>query len=635
MKKNDHAWPRRRFLATLAAGVAGAGCLPEVFATGKNVRVLDLKPEIFSLLRDWTDALISLQYVEPTKPELHGAFRCPACNHLHGRAGDAVYPLLAMAQRTGESKHFEAAKRAAAWMKNVDSSDGAWTNEVDPKSWKGTTVFAAIALGKSLQKYGSLLDLETREQWASRLRKAGGFIRKNLDFDYANINYPLTASYALALLGRMLDTPEWRIRARELARQGITYLTEPHGLIYGEGTPITKISPLGCRPVDLGYNVEESLPALLEYARLESDAVVETAVRRSFRAHLEFLLPDGGWDNSWGTRSFKWTYWGSRTSDGCLAALLELAKHDPVYWTAAQRQLQLFRACTHDGLLYGGPHLQGSSLPPCVHHTFAHAKALADALELDATLKTTPPQLPRAAAHGIKHHSEIATWLAASGGWRATVTGYDWFYHGKVRHPTGGALAMLWHEKTGPIFAGSLAKYELVEEFNQQPAPPGKDFPLTPRIEETIDAKTYSSLYDSTATVQATDAGGHLKFVVQNQTTDADGRKSGGQFEVEYLITPDECSITARRLIPGKAGSSAVLIFPVVSEWTEKLTRFNDATTIIKKPLASLRISANQSLRLAGDQERVFNLVPGFAAVPFMVVLDGTQTVQCRFSINS
>ena len=40
----------------------------------------------------------------------------------------------------------------------------------------------------------------------------------------------------------------------------------------------------------------------------------------SAKSHLAFLLPDGGLDNSMGSRSCKWTYWGSRTSDGCLAA---------------------------------------------------------------------------------------------------------------------------------------------------------------------------------------------------------------------------------------------------------------------------------------------------------------------------
>ena len=41
--------------------------------------------------------------------------------------------------------------------------------------------------------------------------------------------------------------------------------------------------------------------------------------------HLEFMLPDGAWDNSWGTRSFKWTYWGGRTSDGFMGGYYLMA----------------------------------------------------------------------------------------------------------------------------------------------------------------------------------------------------------------------------------------------------------------------------------------------------------------------
>ena len=46
----------------------------------------------------------------------------------------------------------------------------------------------------------------------------------------------------------------------------------------------------------------------------------------SMRTHMEFMLPDGGWDNSWGTRNYKWTWWGSRTSDGCQPAYPGLSR---------------------------------------------------------------------------------------------------------------------------------------------------------------------------------------------------------------------------------------------------------------------------------------------------------------------
>ena len=93
------------------------------------------------------------------------------------------------------------------------------------------------------------------------------------------------------------------------------------------------------------------------------------------------MLPDGGWDNSIGTRNFKWTYWGGRTSDGCQAALNHLGKDDVAFAESALRNLELYKACTHQGLLMGGPHYARHGEEPCIHHTFCHAKVLAEALD--------------------------------------------------------------------------------------------------------------------------------------------------------------------------------------------------------------------------------------------------------------
>lgn len=51
---------------------------------------------------------------------------------------------------------------------------------------------------------------------------------------------------------------------------------------------------------------------MVYYALMAKDTDLLTLVDRSMATHLEFMLPDGAWDNSWGTRSFKWTYWGGR-----------------------------------------------------------------------------------------------------------------------------------------------------------------------------------------------------------------------------------------------------------------------------------------------------------------------------------
>ena len=99
----------------------------------------------FELLKDWCDSLIAHQ-VAGMGPEFDGAFLCPACKYEHGRCHDAVYPLMYMAERTGERKYVDAAKAVFDWHdRNMMCDDGSAYN--DPNSeWNGITVFATIAL---------------------------------------------------------------------------------------------------------------------------------------------------------------------------------------------------------------------------------------------------------------------------------------------------------------------------------------------------------------------------------------------------------------------------------------------------------------------------------------------------------
>ena len=382
--------------------------------------------------------------------------------------------------------------------------------------------------------------------------------------------------------------------------------------------------------------MEESLPALLEYADLESDSVVRAAALRSLEAHLEFMLPDGGWDNSWGTRSYKWTYWGSRTSDGALAALLGASRKQPAFWTAAQRHLKLLRACTADGLLYGGPHLHLSGVPACVHHTFTHAKVLVDALRfLETNPGVTPAPLPREKAQGVTSFPELATWLAASGPWRATVTRYDWIYGEPHRtwHATGGALALLWHPRTGPLFVSSLAKYVPVEPNNMQ-APPPIDFPLTPRVEELVDGQRFSNLCDLSATAHPIEREGGSEFKVEAALCDDTGKPSGTRVELRYILTPEQAVISARRLTPPQGGRLTRLVLPLVSPPGEKLERPAKTVLVLHKPKCSVKVQTSHFLESPVDTApRVFNLVPGFAAVPISLALSGQEEASCRLAV--
>ena len=642
---------RRDFLMTTAAAViaGAAGSCRLSAATAPLAAGNPLDELLRGLLREWCDRMIRLQLIDASRPESHGAIECPACGFIHGRCGDAVLPFMAMAAHSGEARYLEAALRVAAWTKNVDVADGSWTNDLDPNSWKGTTVFTAIAFAEALEWHGGLLDQATRAAWRERLQKAGEFIFRNVNVDAAsqivsfagkptNVNYGVSGAYALALLGHLLDDGRFRVRASELAAASLGFFTPQNHLLAGEGYPIHPRSPKGCRPVDLGYNVEESLPNLVHYALLTGDKKALDVAVASFKSHLEFMLPDGGWDNSWGTRSFKWTYWGSRTSDGCQAALIRLANRDPVFLTAALRNAEQFRACTHEGLLHGGPHYASHQVKPCVHHTFAHAKVAAAGLHHLPGLKTFPalPPLPRAIASGVKHFPEIEVSLASIGPWRATFSGYDWIYKNELFQALGGAPGMLWHEKLGPVLCASLARYFPAEPANMQLAPDGEDFPLTVRVEHRdAGGAWFTNLHDTTAKVRHEATPEMLRFVVETRILSAAGKnpvQGPCRFEIIYTLTRGEFVISARPIDTMDAAWS--LVIPVIARSDETVTRSSPTLWNINKSAGQLIVKADSDLnRISTKRDRVFNLVPGFEALPLAIASAGGKAVECTLGV--
>jgi hypothetical protein len=577
-----------------------------------------LQPLAAGLLRDWCDGLLRMQIDDPSSPERHGAFRCPACATLHGRCGDAVYPLLHLAKATGQDRYRAAALKVVDWMKNVESPDGAWLNNPhDPTSWKGITVFGSIALAEALRRYGDLLEPAVRRRWLDRLRRAAQFIDANFSMEYANINYPVTASWGLTLLGEVLDDGKLRARGRQFAHDSLKFLTTPSHLLYGEGKPAGQRSPKGLLPVDLGYNVEESLPSLALYAVTTGDQEVLEAVTAALAGHLQFMLPDGGWDNSWGTRNFKWTYWGSRTSDGCQTAYALLADRHPAFLTAALRNTELLRACTHQGLLHGGPHYAAQGVPPCVHHTFCHAKALTTVL--DHPLPAAHPgPLPRQSARGSHKIPELDVLLVAQGPWRATISGYDWLYKHGVYSGMGGALSLLWHRERGPIFTASLATYLPVEPNNMQPLP-GKDVCLTPRVEARLQGQWWSNIFHPGATVDP-DGTAHTRLVDATQKDPPSGPLT---CDLHHRFSDSTVTIAAH--LRGTPPTPATLVLPLISAPGEKIRRVSDRRVEIGDGKSTMVIESTAPLRA---DERVFNLVPGFCAIPLSAEVG--QGVECR-----
>lgn len=557
----------------------------------------DAENALSALLRQWCDALVKHQICAPDDPTQDGGLLCPACGRIHGRCADAVAPLLCMAERTGDEAYLHTARRLFAWGENMLCADGSIRNDAG-SDWRGVTVFQAIALHDALARHGHLLRENERAAWMLRLRRMGDWLFENLAVGaHAYINYYAANACAMALLGRLFCETSYLSRAKELADYCFSHVSG-NGLLFGEGSPHDAQTKKGCFSIDAGgYNAEESLPCLTRYAETMRDTDALMRCRALWRAQLHWMLPDGAWDDSVGTRAFKWTYWGSRTSDGCQDALFALGKDEPVFAEAAWRNFLLLRACTHDGLLFGGPDLKQHGDAPCIHHTFCHAKAIAGALDAGLTGFERVP-LPADDPPALRFYPESDTFRIACGGWRADVTGYD-ADNRRAPHASGGAVSLLWNCRCGAVIACGMVDYALAEPFNQQrPLDENEQRSPCPRIETTAKGKRYGQHYDFGAILTAAEADSGVTVRANACLCDTEHRPlADGACTLLYTMTTQGLRIEGS--IP--AVRNARYILPILSP--------------------QVRVNVLQGA-LCGEPEPVFCLSPGFAGREFIVLPD-------------
>jgi len=604
---------------------------------GKGVKEFhspEYRKLVFDLLKDWCDGMIKTQIINPNATEEHGVFDCPACETIHARVIDSVYPFFYMAKVTGEKKYLDAGIAAFEWSKNVTRDDGAWTNDLNPKSWDGTTVFGAVALAETLKYHGDLLVKNTRESWYKRLELATEFVYNRFNvIGNANINYGATTIYALNLIGKLLNQPKYLKRSKELAAQIKEYFTRPNTLLFGEISEKNKkrLSDKGLFGVDLGYNLEESLNNLVLYALEEKDEELLQLVKKSLDSHLKFILPDGGIDNSFGNRMFKWTYWGSRTSDGMQQAFGFMADYNPALGKAAFKNTELLKACTHNGLLHGGPHYESHGIKPCVHHTFSHAKPLAYLLDhweylpkIDASAT-----LPRTVANGVTYFEELDVSLFGKGDWRGTISAYDGIYrpNNDVRQATGASLALLYHNKVGLLCSASTAIYKMLEAYNQQPQP-GEDIALTPRIETYKDNVWFTNLFDLKAIFSSKESNAKIEYLANTQLKNQAKELVSGtaaNFTINYICTEEKLEIIAKT--KEEINEATYFVLPIVSPTKEKVTQLSKNIITIEKPEGIVKIISNNALKIKDiPKSRIFNMVPGVEAVPIITKFENNNT---------
>lgn len=450
----------------------------------------------YKLLIELSDGLISVQD-KSDDPAFRGGIYCRACKNIHGRCPDAVFPFVEAYKLTGDKKYLEAAESAFDYGENLMCLDGGLYNDAQT-TWRYTTTFQVIAVIEAYEAGKDVLPGAFKAKMRDRIEKSSKWVYENIDEKTgANINYSTTTGLTLALAGRFLNNAEYTAKAKKLVYYAMEHISE-NGFLFGESKPHDKRSAHGLVGVDLGYNVEESVPAMVKYAYIAGDEELKNRLQKMLENQLDFMLPDGAWDNTFGTRNNKWTYYGSRTSDGCQPAYLLMADRNKMFKEAALRNLECIDKCTIDGFLYGGVHYKRHGEYPCTHHAFEHLNAIAFALENidEKFLKFDRVALPCDKAEGLKYYKEIDTVKIAKGDYLATITNYDFdiFFSG---HASGGTLTALYNRKTNePMIMASVTDYVLVEPTNmQQVKDIARHRSLTPRFIVERNGKIYHSSY--------------------------------------------------------------------------------------------------------------------------------------------
>ncbi len=576
----------------------------------------------YDLLKAYCDKLIEYQVKEIKDPAFYGGILCPACSMIHGRISDAVYPLSAMYDITKDEKYIEAARGIVEWSeKNVLRKNGAYYND-KPSAWNRTTTFAQIAFGEALNYHGKCLDKDTYEKWFSIFKRQTDFIYEELTVDKinANINYYITAAACMAIAYKILGDEKYKARAYEIMNFSINFFA-PDGLLFGECKPfpIDYESPRGCRGVDIGYNTEETLPSMVLFAYYLKDEKYLEAAKKYFKKHIEFMIPDGAWDNSWGCRADKWTYWGSRTSDGCQAALAILAKDDPIFAEAAERNFDMLAQCSKDGLLYGGYMYIECGEDACTHHSFCHAKALAAMID-HGFEHTYSVKLPQDEEYGLKYFPSVHINLVSVGGYRATVSDNDVIrQNGMAR--CGGALNLLWHKAVGPIFAASMPVYTMFETRNMQLSNHFDNIDnITPRIEK----DTFSNVNEKNASVLTSYADNTVIIEAAGHLCNTEYEECG-EYKITYTFTKDSVKIKAESSVGG------ALKLPVICSIADPVSLKGTSAEISRKG-SVIKLSSSDAIAF-DKTERGFNLVGGFSVANLIIELSPNVASEAEISV--
>jgi hypothetical protein len=580
-------------------------------------RTLYPKKEYASALTGLAEALLKRQRTDVNDPNMGGIW-CEFCHVWHTRAAESVYPFAVTYGITGDRKYLSAAENAAAWLIRQQQPNGSWKET--PEEWTGTTTDQLLMMLLAYEKIGSQLDAAASASWSESMKKAAAYLAAVMRPEFASINYVATTTATLAKAGLFFNNREYLRLARDLAHRVVSKMDDD-GFLDGEGGR-SHTNKMG---VDLGYEMEMSLWGLGLYARLAKDSLVDGYVKRALKNHLWFIYPDGSLDGSWGIRSNKWTGYGGATSDGCQVLFALYADEDPRYTTASLRNLHFLLGCKSGDLIgYGPQHAEVFTTPPCIYPTFAKAKNLAMAYELETRATRPAAALPADKTGWVKVFPTLDVIEVRTACFMATITGYRYKdpagTKGKYMYrPDGGTLSHVWLKGQGFLQASSPTMYTRPEPMSFPEAP--GILSLTPRIEYADSTGYFTNLYEYDSRMRV---GGESPVIdITGELKDKNFLTGGVRYNMHYVFGDRSFEKTIR-LTYHDASPVIRIIEPFIDSKDMTFER-KDAHTIQfttpqRKILFQL-VSGDAELVAGKDASHYWTPYPALRAIPIELMI--------------
>lgn len=601
-----------------------------------------------STLLSLCNTLLRTQINDPTDPNF-GALVCPSSNPenhpIHSRAAEAVYPFTIVWKLTGEVKYRDAAIRLGNWLIKIQETSGkkvgGWSEvwpDPEQKGWFGTTTDQLTSMAGAFPVLQAYLNSSEIKKWNSSIERAAEFVRMNFPIG-SNINYNATGAATLVLAYNAVKNPResWLIKADSLMNINTLKFIDRQNLLSGEG--------MG---VDEGYVIAQSIGYIALYGILKNDSHIKQIAADLLKTHYLFVYPNGSVDNSWGTRSYKWSYEsGTKTAPGVYFSFALLVDMDPKFNSAGLKCLKyLNQKCMRDGWISYGPHAKNheTSSPPCNYSTFARAQSLALAIEYGAKAKIKE-LFPVQEQNWYKFFPDIKVAVIRTDKIMATVSAY-----GEIgRYPRGsvcrgGSISNLWYEgfgENGFMQSSSTSSYKRIEPMHM---PYEKDLlPLTPRIEFNFDSSYYSNIFESKATMNVVEDVDNIRVTTTGNMQSINGYKS----KVNYSLTNRfyDSYLTKEITVKGNSQSFRI-IEPIVKDQGSTFYLKNDSTVIIKttssKTEWEFKITNSTipyKLTLGTDAEKYWCPFPAVEAYPIIIsfntVSEAAQTIKIYLGIKT